>query len=226
MGMITKAGSDRFPGQGTEDYCDCAFGMGRKASDEARRREANLAQFESLVRRAEIPRRYADASMAHFTGDPFQSEAANLAVENIKPEAGHGLILWGGVGVGKTYLAAAVLRECLLRGFGGLFVAVPDLLDRIRATYAGVQNSYPMIERTQDISVLLLDDIGAQNDTDWGREKVYQIVNARYNDRKTIIATSNMDLQTLAKRVGDRIVSRLVDMCTVIRLEGPDRRLG
>lgn len=136
-----------------------------------------------------------------------------------------GLLIYGPVGTGKTHLAVAILYANIGKHqpHDMLFCAVPDLLDEIRATYNG-QGSGDIQTRVQSVPVLVLDDFGTERVTDWVREKVYQIVNRRYNDCLTTIVTTNLPPSKLAGHVGERTASRLMEMCAVVRLQGHDRR--
>ncbi len=74
--------------------------------------------------------------------------------------------------------------------------------------------------------LLILDDLGAEKPTEWVRERMYEIVNQRYEWMRPIIVTSNLSPAQLAKQVGQRVASRLMEMCEVVELDGRDRRLN
>ena len=73
--------------------------------------------------------------------------------------------------------------------------------------------------------LLFLDDLGAENATDFVRDTLYLIINRRYEGKLPVIITSNLDLGELSDSVGDRIASRIAGMCDMVELEGGDRRL-
>ena len=138
------------------------------------------------------------------------------------------LVLYGRCGVGKTHLAVAIARTALERnGVGVLFQVVPDLLDRLRATFdpssgTGYDQRF---EQIREAGLLVLDDLGTENTTPWAREKLFQIFNHRYNERMPTVVTSNQDL----KLIDDRIVSRLQDprISKYIEIDAEDfRRRG
>jgi len=134
------------------------------------------------------------------------------------------LILLGGYGCGKTHLAAAIANRCLATGRPVLFVVVPDLLDHLRATYSPVSpvRYDERFDEVRNAPLLILDDLGTQNATPWAGEKLYQILNHRYNARLPTIVTSNQRLD----EVDLRIRSRLVDpaLATVVHILAPDFR--
>ncbi len=134
------------------------------------------------------------------------------------------LILVGTYGCGKTHLAAAIANEAVRRGNPALFAVVPDLLDHLRSTFSPNSDvEYDeLFERVRTAGLLILDDLGTESATPWAREKLYQIVNYRYNYRQPTVITTNRRLSD----IDDRIRSRMTDQafCTVIEITGDDYR--
>ncbi|HSJ52582.1 MAG TPA: ATP-binding protein, partial [Anaerolineae bacterium] len=146
------------------------------------------------------------------------------AAERYADDPSGWLILLGRYGCGKTHLAAAIANRCLQAGRPVLFVVVPDLLDHLRATYSP---SSPVryderFDEVRNAPLLILDDLGTQNATPWAGEKLYQILNHRYNARLPTVVTSNQYLD----EIDLRIRSRLVDpaLATVFHILAPDYR--
>ena len=125
------------------------------------------------------------------------------------------LTLQGAYGVGKTHLAAAIAHEALDRMEQVLFAVVPDLLDHLRATF-GPQSTVSYDERfelVRTVPLLILDDLGTESATPWAREKLYQLINHRYNYRLATVITTNLKPEAIEPR----IYSRLCDpACGVI----------
>jgi len=117
------------------------------------------------------------------------------------------LVLHGGFGCGKTHLAAAIVNACTARGCPALFLVVPDLLDHLRAAYTpGSAEGYDdRFEAVRDAPVLVLDDLGAQSPTPWAAEKLFQLLNHRYNAQLPTVITSNQDLDDLDARLRSRL---------------------
>ncbi len=150
-----------------------------------------------------------------------------------------GFFLYGGFGTGKTYNAYALLKHLIMNDVDAWAFNLPRLLNIIRASfskqeaynestgessYAFVKNMSD-IEKLIDVEVLIVDDIGAEKPSDWVAETLYYLINSRYENRKTTIFTSNLNLDGLVDKVGDRIVSRIMEMCVVYRTEGEDKRM-
>jgi DNA replication protein DnaC len=133
------------------------------------------------------------------------------------------VLLTGKYGCGKTHLAAAIANERVRQGHPALFVVVPDLLDHLRATYAPSSPvSYDKrLDEIRRASLLILDDLGTQSATPWAQEKLYQIINHRYNSRLATVITATDDAN-----VDERLKSRLFDRgrCTMLRINATSYR--
>jgi DNA replication protein DnaC len=123
------------------------------------------------------------------------------------------LILFGNYGSGKTHLAAAIANKLLNDNYTVLFAVVPDLLDHLRATFGpSSEVEYDdRFETIRDVQVLILDDLGTENTTPWAREKLFQIINHRYNLALSTVITSNREPKDIDPRVFSRMSDR--DLC-------------
>ena len=138
---------------------------------------------------------------------------------------GDGYWFVGAVGTGKTWQAVATLKKFVLNFQGtGLFVTVPDLLEEIRRGYNDRQQG-DFLDRVCSVGLLVLDDLGVEKQTEWVSEKLYQIINGRYNSVHPTIVTSNLSVESIEELLGQRLVSRLLGCCEVVALEGEDKRL-
>ena len=117
------------------------------------------------------------------------------------------LFIHGPSGAGKTHVAAAIANRCLERGQPALFVVVPDLLDHLRAAYnPSSEIGYDaLFEQVRTAPVLILDDLGTQNATAWAQEKLYQLLNHRYNAQLPTIVTTNLAIERLDERMRMRL---------------------
>jgi DNA replication protein DnaC len=137
----------------------------------------------------------------------------------------HGwLLLEGMYGCGKTHLAAAVGNWRLRKGDMVIFITTPDLLDHLRSSYApNSESGYDeTFNRVRDAGLLILDDLGVENPSEWAKEKLFQLLNHRYSHNKPTVITTNRDLDSL----DPRIRSRLLDVNQVHHqiIHAPDYR--
>jgi DNA replication protein DnaC len=142
-------------------------------------------------------------------------------------DAGRGLWLMGDVGTGKTTLAMLVSKAALEARRSVAIYSLPRLLAEIRTTYDdGARHSYTeLIDRLGEVDLLHVDDVGAERSNDWVLEQLYSLINARYEDGKAIVVTTNLDPGELRGQIGVRTVSRLVEICgDPLPLFGHDRR--
>lgn len=117
------------------------------------------------------------------------------------------LVLYGGFGSGKTHLAAAVANELIARRERVLFQVVPELLDHLRGAFSpGSERRYDeLFEAVKSVRVLILDDLGEENETPWVREKLFVVFNHRYNHRLPTVVTTNRPPEAIDPRIWSRM---------------------
>lgn len=145
--------------------------------------------------------------------------------------SGHGLYIFGEVGSGKTLLAAHMMLASMKSYFvekqgpqRHIFITVADLLDKIKESY-NHETDDDITKLYGHVDFLVLDDLGVEKTSDWTVEKVYQIINTRYEEMKPTIFTSNLNLNELSESIGDRISSRIKGMSRLINTGEEDYRL-
>jgi len=148
-------------------------------------------------------------------------EQAFYAAQQFADKPDGWLVLMGNYGVGKTHLAAAIGHY--QSGLGGepIFAVVPDLLDHLRATFSPTSTvSYDNIfTQVKNAKLLILDDLGTQNATPWAREKLYQILNFRYETRQPTVITTSSSFDELDPRIRSRMMDERV--CKVYAIVAP-----
>ncbi len=136
------------------------------------------------------------------------------------------LILKGGYGCGKTHLSAAIANHRLSLGHAVLFINTPDLLDHLRAAYSpAAETGYDArFEQVRNAPLLVLDDFGAHSNTEWAQEKLYQILNHRYNARLPTVVTTNEELESIDIRIRSRLVDPSISY--IMHIAAPDFRMA
>jgi DNA replication protein DnaC len=194
-------------------------------------RPQRVARSRSRSLSAVIPRKYRHVAFER----PPVSDLPEPIVRQVRGyvrkldehlRAGEGLWLYGDVGTGKTSLAMLVSQHALDAGHSVAIYSLPRLLAEIRDTFEDdAQNSYvELLDRLATIDLLHIDDVGAERTSPWVLEQLYAIVNARYEEERAVIITTNLDSGQLAEQITPRTVSRLEEMCEILPLYGEDRR--
>jgi DNA replication protein DnaC len=213
-----------------------------------------------VMERARIPKRYEHCDFESYSTDLTDGKTwtaqheqslkrakleAQGFVQNY-PTTEKGLLLIGPSGVGKTHLAVAALKELIKRGHEGLFCDYRELLKEIQASYNPASESTEMavLEPIRTAELLVLDDLGASKPSAWVLDIIGLVLNARYNERRMTILTTNyldetgsnegaqlpggrrvvVKEDTLADRIGARMRSRLYEMCRAVDVQAPDFR--
>jgi DNA replication protein DnaC len=130
----------------------------------------------------------------------------------------------GPVGTGKTTLAMLVSKAALKAGRSVAIYSLPRLLNEIRDTHRAERSHVDLLVRLTAVDLLHVDDVGAERTSDWVLEQLYAIVNARYEDERSVIITTNLERDELVEQIRERTVSRLEEMCTLVPLYGEDAR--
>lgn len=185
---------------------------------------------ERVLKSSRLPEYLKQKTFNNFTVNSDNQEAFAEAKRVANDYTGKGLLLMGGTGTGKTHLAGAILNKRLNDCMEAIFCTVPELLADIKHTFGNQQLTSELIELVKNTDLLILDDLGAEKTTEWVAEQLFVIINARLlNAKQTVITTnfiSNKDLiDKLGGLTGQRIVSRLCEMCIFKKITGNDWRL-
>ncbi len=138
------------------------------------------------------------------------------------------LVFMGVAGCGKTHLAAAIVNYRYQANQPALFVVVPEFLDHLRSTFRPESEvSYDQVfEKVKTTPLLVLDDFGEQSTTPWAKEKLYQVLNYRYNAQLPTVITTRYSLDEIMQKLDSSISSRLVDhkISNPLNIIAPDYR--
>ncbi len=214
------------------------------------RRASAAAAGDSFLDACRVPPRYEHCSLANFEpGNPSLRGGLERAMSYCSgypflgtADEGLGLLFTGDNGVGKTHLAVGVLRELVTgKGARGQFWDFHELIREIKNSYNADTKTTELqvLEPVVEADLLLLDDLGAWKMTDWMNDTLFYILNSRYMAKRSTIITTNFEdadrekvlaadhlrrKEYLVERIGQRLRSRLMEMCVVIPLTGDDWR--
>jgi DNA replication protein DnaC len=211
--------------ENTGRFCVCPEGIEARQNYDA---EQDLQNHQRLKARWEknIPLRFQDWTLENSPVNDVSSMLMN------QRDYRTSWFLYGGYGVGKTGLAVGYARKWFFEeGFSVIFCSVPDLLSELRSTYqpGDGPTEYSVISRYADVSVLVLDDLGAEQvkNQEWVADRLYQIIGKRHANGLLTIFTSNLSIEEVGHKIGERLTWRIVEMCGVdhiLEVTGPNLR--
>lgn len=206
--------------------CNCSVEQNKRENEEKRKRDR--MQYLDSMRRTGFP----DAEMREWTfakSDHTDQRNENIAHRYIANfaamrEQGTGLLLCGQVGTGKSFLAAAIANELINQGTPCLMTNFSRIISRVSEKFGGDQKYLDDLNR---FDLLIIDDLGAERDTEFTWERVMNVIDARYRAGLPLIITTNLRPKDFTDR-GDirrqRVFSRLKEMCVCLEVKGVDRR--
>ena len=215
-------------GKQLKPRCVCKCEQERMHEEEEKRKAKELEEKVKELRKMGFP----DAEMSRFTfenddrSNEYISDVAKSYADNVTTmySKHKGLLLFGTVGTGKTYIAACIANALIDRGYTCRDTNVGRLTNTINGKYDGKQEYIDGLDR---FSLLVIDDLASERDTEYMNEIVTNIIDARYRSGKPMIVTTNLTSEEL-KNPRDvrkqRIYSRLMEMCIPLEVKGTDRR--
>ncbi len=193
----------------------------RKAEEEAAAAKERFQRVKAGLRL--IPPRYHQANVDKLP-DAVKAQVERLIIDlSLNPKGTQGLLLAGPTGTGKTFAMWAAIRLLILKDAGIDFEVhkLVSLLNRFRPG-GGAEDG--LMERLTSCDILFLDDLAVQKASDWVTERLYEIIDTRYDAMLPVMVTTNLQVAALKERVDERVVSRLYEMCEVLEGGGRDRR--
>lgn len=203
------------------ELCDCDGAqrdrIERMQREEARKAAERAQLIDAKMRKAGIPERYLFA----------QHEMAASMAESVST-SGKGYYIDGPQGTGKTHLAYSVARLCVMDGVKTTCVSSTALMEAYR--FRSRQDA-DMTRRLMRCDLLVIDDLGKESPTQYACERLFEVIDTRYNTMRPVIVTSNYSRGEIARKltegdVGKSIASRLNEMTQRIHIDGEDRRLS
>ena len=206
-----------------DDRCDGSgflFDEGTRQARPCTCRPRRIARHKARKLAGVIPRRYQGVSfdrppVTHMPPEVVRAARTYVGALDERLAEGRGMWFSGDVGTGKTTLAMLISAEALRRGHSVAIYSLPRLLGLLRATFGDDSEASlgVLLERLAAVELLHVDDVGAEQSSPWVLEQLYTIVNTRYEDRRAVMITTNLQEDELREQIGERTVSRLVEMC-------------
>ena len=194
------------------------------------RTQQKQKRIARLMGSSGVGERFRSRTFATFRPTPATQAALTLckkfcAAVKVNPKV-PGLLLKGNCGTGKTHLAVAILRETAEAGIPGMFVVVPNLLAKLRASFGQKDGkAAELVETAKNAPLLVLDDLGAEDPKAWVIELIYVLINHRYEHMLPTIITTNYDGKRIADVFGLRVASRLAEMTVPVNIRAEDYRM-
>lgn len=209
-------------------YCMCECAIAQKEQEDKRDRITAIKQ--QIARNRAVG--FSEAELQNFTfaaddkANPKVSEIAQKYVQNFKKfrQEGKGLMLYGGTGTGKTFIAACITNALLDRGYKCLMTNFPRVINTISGMYEGKQQ---YIDDLNNYQLLVIDDLAIERQTEYTAEIVQNVIDSRYLSGKPLIVTTNLTYKEFLNPIDirkQRLYSRLKQMCLPIEVKGEDRR--
>lgn len=207
--------------------CICKCQKEERERQEQRMKEEEQLLYVRRLKAAGIQERHLqDWTFASATDTPSVQMAKRYA-ENWKKVKSEnlGLMLWGDVGTGKSFLAACIANALLEKGVPVLMTNFSKILNQMGAMYS--DERYRYIASFNRFSLLIIDDLGIERNTEYALEQVYAVIDERYKTGLPLIITTNLTISQLRNPedvAHARIYSRVLEMCTPVHVPGHDRR--
>lgn len=209
--------------------------------EETKRRKVLQEKVEQLLGKSGIKKRFMQRTFPNFIIDtPGRQKNYQIAKEyadnfSSHQKRGDGLYIEGTNGTGKTHLAAAIALQLIGEGIPVICKASSDLLLDIRKTFNSSEGASEgqILDIYKRVDLLIIDDLGKEQCTDWGMSTLYSILNDRYEDMKPTIITTNYNTENLIKALTPKgmdgskiiaIISRLQETSTVMTMAWEDIR--
>jgi DNA replication protein DnaC len=191
--------------------------------------------LSSAYRQARIPRKFLQKSLQTFIAKSSRQKdvlgASRGFVQTFRGNAsdhpGKGLLLVGREGTGKTHVAVAILKEVIQKGYTGLYWNVPELFLELRRLMSdsGDVSEADLFDEASDADLLVLDDLGTERVSEYVLDRLYVLINGRYQNDTATIITTNRTPEELRHQLGPRIASRLCEMCVPVEFPDGDYRM-
>lgn len=200
----------------------------RDAEEAERKRQEMVLRIDRYRRTCLADEQYKECTFGKDDGaDPKASDFCKAYVQNWEwvQENNAGIMIWGDVGGGKTFLAACIANALIDKDIPATMTTIPKLVSAMTKDFGAERGN--VLYMVANAPLLVLDDVGTERNTEFSNEQVYEIINTRYKAKKPLIVTTNLTMNAM-KNAEDvthrRIYDRIVEMCTPCRVTSSGRR--
>lgn len=208
-------------------FCNCECEKQRIANEKENKQQLEFKERVKDLRKNGFP----DADMMQWTfaNDDMENEQITKAmkryVENFDElkKQGKGLLLYGNVGRGKTYASCEVANALIDKGYSVLVTNFSRVLNTLQSTY----EKQEYIDSLNEYALLVIDDLGIERSTEYAKEQVYNVIDARYRANLPMIITTNLSIDMIKNPTdieNGRIYDRIIERCFPIEVKGQNRR--
>lgn len=206
--------------------CGCQCDREReKAAKKAEEDKKAMERVSRLKKASLMDEKFREATFASFRVDKDNSRNLRICKRftdafDEMVEKNQGLLMWGDVGTGKTHMAACIANALLGRGIPVVMTSLVKLLEVIQS---GEDRESDIIARMNSAKLVIFDDLGAERNTDYALEKVYNIIDSRYRRKLPMIVTTNLTIEEMKEETDrryTRIYDRVFEVCYPMQFTG------
>ena len=188
-------------------------------------------RLKQIINNSLMDERFRNSTFENWDLSKGNSKMMNIGLkyaekfQEMKKE-GIGLLIYGEPGNGKTYVSSCIANRLMERLTPVICISVNGILDKIKQTFNtwGSEGEETIIRSLSNADLLVLDDLGTEQDKDWPKTVIYNILDNRYRNRLPLIVTTNISLKELEAKYHKRTYDRLIEMCTPVENDGKSIR--
>lgn len=202
-----------------------------KEAEEKKREQAqkDMERVARLRKASLVDEKFREAEFSEFQVTKYNARNLKLCQRYVSGfdemfEKNQGLVFWGDVGTGKSYAAACIANELLSRGVPVVMTSLVKILEIVQA---GEEKESDIISRLNSARLVIFDDLGAERNTDYALEKIYNIIDSRYRSKKPMLLTTNLTIDEMKQEVDrrySRIYDRIFEVCYPMQFYGQSWR--
>jgi DNA replication protein DnaC len=198
----------------TYEFCEC------------KKERERLVFCRNLLRNSNIPSRVDFVYVATNRSEEYITSALLWEILDKKDRGNNWIFFCGKAGTGKTFSAIFTVLLAVYKEMSAYFVNVTELLENMRPNRIQEDSAVVLLQKCQEVDVLVLDDIGHEKASDWVKERLYLIINSRWDKGKITVFTSNFAVERLKDMVSEAVYSRVKGDALEVFMKGEDKRIN